>query len=208
MGAGMAGGLTRLTGYYRLTSHSGEALTCATAGTTGGSFCAESHIETNGNLDVAGTSTLTGAATITGALNGAILQTDEVSITLAEMTDLVANNKTLVAARGADAIIIPVQVLFFLDYGSAAFTESADNLVLNYGGASGDAACSLFETTGSWLVQTADSYGFYTCDTDITVAAASIKNKAITLDNNNADFGGGTGSTVTVWITYYVIDVS
>lgn len=192
--------------------------TCATA-TGDGDICAEDAIEANGALDVGGASTLTGAVTmsstasvagaltVTGAINGAVLKTDEVAISLAELIALRATNKTLVAAV-ADSIIVPVSVLFFLDYGSAVCTESADNLALNYGGAAGTVACTAFETTGSWLVAGADSYGFNTCDTTLVAATANIVNKAITLDNNgDGEFGDCTGSTVTAWITYYVIAI-
>jgi hypothetical protein len=161
------------------------------------------------DVDFSAGVTVAETLTVTGEINGAILKTDEVAISLAEMTGLVAANKTLVAAKGANTIIVPVSVLFFLDYGSAQFTESADNLELHYVDAAGDVICTAFETTGSWLVAAADGYGYYTCDSNILATTAQAVNTAVTLDNNgDGDFGGGTGSTVTAWITYYVIDVS
>lgn len=135
----------------------------------------------------------------------------KVDITLAEMTGLRAANKTLVAAQGANTVIVPVSILFFLNYGSAAFTETTGNLGLMYGGAGGYSACaSQFETTASWLVQTSDAYGKWNCDnTDILATSAQVVNTALTLDNDgDGEFGGGTGSTVTVWVTYFVADVS
>ncbi len=216
----LPGGTTNLSGQVIIEDAPGSPPTCATS-TAAGELCVEGDVEANGNLDIAGTSTLTGAvtasstlavtgaATITGAINGAILKTDEVAISLAEMTGLRATNKTLVAAQGANTVIVPVSVLFFLDYGSAAFTETTDNLALNYVGAAGDVACTAFETTASWLVASEDGYGFYTCDSNILSTTAQVVNTALTLDNNgDGEFGGGTGSTVTAWITYYVIDVT
>ena len=89
------------------------------------------------------------------------------------------------------------------------FTESADNLAINYVGAAGAVACPAFETTASWLVAAADAYGSYHCSSNLTGSVAQAVNTAVTLDNNgDGEYGDGTGSTVTAWITYLVIDVS
>jgi hypothetical protein len=158
------------------------------------------------------------AATITGTLSsgaleggnaGSLLKTDKVSVSLAEMTDLVANPKELVAAGGANTVHELVGVTFKLNYGSAAFTESADNLQIKYVDGAGIAATDEIETTGSWLVQTADAYGTASPTADIlTATAAQVANTALVLCNTSGDFGGGTGSTVDVWITYRTHDVS
>ncbi len=137
------------------------------------------------------------------------LKTDKVAISNAELLALRATNKTLVAAQGANTVIVPVSVLFFLDYGSAQCTESADNLALNYVDAAGLTACTAFETTGSWVVAAADAYGYYECDNLITGSVAQVVNTALTLDNNgDGELGDCTGSTATAWITYRVVDVS
>lgn len=223
----LTGGITTLTGLVRICNFSDGGCPTGATATSDGDMLVEDALEVDGATDldstlavagavtaasslaVTGTTTLTGDVTMTGALNGAELRTDEVALSLADMTGLRAANKTLVAAQGANTIIVPVQVLFFLNYGSAQITESADDLELHYVDASGDIACTAFETTASWLVAAADSYGYYTCDVNIVAATASIVNKALTLDNNgDGEFGGGTGSTFTAWVTYYVIDVS
>lgn len=168
------------------------------------------YMEDEDRWDFAEAVAITGALTTTGELNGAIMQTDEVAVSNGELLALRATNKTLVAAKGANTIIRPVSVLFFLDYGSAQCTESADNLALNYVDAAGEPVCdSDFETTASFLVAAADGYGMYSCATNIIATTAQAVNTAVTLDNNgDGEFGTCTGSTMTVWITYYVIDVS
>jgi cytoskeletal protein CcmA (bactofilin family) len=212
------GATTRLSGPLLVETY-GTGTTCATA-TGEGDICVADALEVDGATDldgtlaVASTTTLTGAVTLTGGVTGDViatgkvdatnLYTDKVSLTLADMTGLRATNKTLVAAQGANTIIEPVSIVFKLNYGSAAFTESADNLELHFVGASGAIAC-----TSSWLVQTADAYGYFTCDSLLTSTAAQSTNTALTLDNNgDGEFGGGTASTVDVWITYRVHDVS
>lgn len=138
------------------------------------------------------------------------LHTDKVEITNGELLALRATNKTLVAEQGANTIIEVVSLLFMLDYGSAACTESADNLEVHYVDAAGIKACATaFETTGSFLVGTADSYAVYECDGVGVGVAAEMVNTAVTLDNNgDGEFGTCTGSTVDVWITYRVHDIS
>ena len=211
---GLAGGTTHLAGLVVIEDAAGSPPTCSVA-TVAGELCIEGDAEVVANLEVDGTTTLTGATAITGALTvtGALsspeLKVAEVAISLAEMIGLRATNKTLVAAQGANTVIIPERVVFFLNYGSAVFTESADNLALNYVGAAGDLACTAFETTASWLVAGADAYGSYSCDLNLTSTVAEAVNTALTLDNTgDGEFGDGTGSTVTAWIYYRVVDVS
>ncbi len=80
--AALAGGLSHLFGYYRITSHERETITCATAGTQGGSLCVESDIETNDDLDVADDATITGDATVgaTLAVTGASTFTGDLTL--------------------------------------------------------------------------------------------------------------------------------
>ncbi len=172
-----------------------------------------------GAVSVGTTLAITGLTTLTGGITGDVvasgkvdatnLYTDKVSIDLAEMIDLVANPKTLVAAQGADTIVEVVSVAFKLNFGSAQFTESSDDLRVAYVDGSGKPITAVIETTGSWLVAAANAYGWVHVDaTLLTASAAEIVNKAVVLYNTSGDFAVGTGCSVDCWVTYRVHDVS
>jgi len=199
------------TGPFLIQATDGTDPTCFASSATG-DLCVGTSVRADVSV-IAPTGTFSGTVTA-GAVTASVLSTPElkvaeVAITLAEMIGLVGANKVLIAAQGANTVIVPERVVFFLDYGSAVFTESDDNLALNYVDKDGDPVCTQFEVTGSWLVQAADAYGVYHCDTNILATVAQAVNTALTLDNNgNGEYGDGTGSTVTLWIYYRVLDVS
>lgn len=137
------------------------------------------------------------------------IRTDKISISLSEMKALAAAPKTLVAAQGANTVIEFVSLAMKLNYGSAAFVESSDNLQVAYVNAAGKAVSPVYETTASFLVATADAIGILTAaEQFLTASAAQAVNVPIVLFNTSGDFTGGTGSTVDVWVTYRVHDVS
>lgn len=84
-------------------------------------------------------------------------QTDVV-ISSAQILDLHNTPKTLIAAPGANKVIVLDYALFFLDYNSAAYASvgASDDLTLRYTDGSGVTIGTL-ETTG-FLDQTADKY--------------------------------------------------
>lgn len=171
------------------------------------------------NATVGGTLGITGATTLTGGVTGDVvasgkidatnLYTDKVTISNAEVKDLVANPKELVAAQGANKVIEFVSAAFRLNYAGAQFTESADNLQIAYVDGSGKKVAPEYETTGSFLVAAAEAFGFVTAsDQFLTASVAEAENVALVLYNTSGDFGGGGTSTVDVWVTYRVHNVA
>lgn len=164
-------------------------------------------------LAITGLTTFTGGITgdvvATGKIDATNLYTDKVSINLAAMIDLVANPHVLVAAQGSNKVIEFVSILFKLNFGSAVFTESTDNLRIAYVDGSGKNVTAVIETTSSWLVSGADAFGAALVDASLLTAnAAEAVNVALVLYNTSGDFAQGTGSSVDCWVTYRVHDVS
>jgi hypothetical protein len=82
----------------------------------------------------------------------------DVVVSSAEILALNATPKTLVAAPGANKILVPRKFLFFLDYNAAAYAGIAagEDWTVKYTDSSGDVLAHL-ETTG-FLDQTSDQY--------------------------------------------------
>jgi hypothetical protein len=139
-------------GEYLLVLRSGKTNpTCATA-TVDGELCAAGDIETNGDLDVADDATITGDLTVvndailpTGSIGTAeiaanvivsadvdadLVQVDNSQLTNTNMLALEATPVTLIAAVASTAIVVHKVALFF-DW-TADYTESADNIVIEY----------------------------------------------------------------------------
>lgn len=63
--AGMAGGISRNTGIHKITSHAGEAITCASSA-SGGAYCAETMLESEDDANIADDLTVGDASTFGG----------------------------------------------------------------------------------------------------------------------------------------------
>ncbi len=162
-----------------------------------------------GGFTTGGALSIGGDVVASGKIDATNLYTDKIEISLSQMVDLIANPHPLVAAQGADTIIQIVSFLMKLKYGSAQFTESADNLILRYVDGSGLAASVEYETTSSFLVAAADGYGWIRPLEQLLIGTvAETVNKGVFLCNTSGDFGSGTGSSVEGWVTYRVHDVS
>lgn len=128
-----------------------------------------------------------------------IINVAEVALTTAEMLELRATPKTLVAAPGAGYVLEFVSAVFIYDY-AAAFTESADNIAIRYTNGSGTVVSLTLETTGL-LDATADKVSTISpLATDVLMTA----NAALVLHNTGDGEFGGTGSPCRVKIAYRV----
>ena len=124
---------------------------------------------------------------------------------MASRRALKASPKELVAAQGAGTVIEFVSAILVLDYSTAAFTESDDNLVIEYD-SGGDAACSqTIEMTG-FIDQSADTITNALPCINAIDASADIVNKNIALVNNDDEIAGDAGGNcaLRVIVTYRV----
>lgn len=141
--------------------------------------------------------------TTTSTLLDTKIHVDTVEISNAELITLRASAKSLVAAPGAAYYLEFISAVLILDYGSAACTESADNLVIEYITSGADLTAAI-ETTG-FIDQTVDQMAFINAAGIATDAASDIANNGIQLFNTgDGEFGTCTGSTMTVHIAYRV----
>lgn len=144
-------------------------------------------------------------------LDAGAIQVARVELTNAEIKALRATPKTLVAAQGADTLIVVESLVLKLNYGGTnGFTESADNLVLQYGNSGQDITAAI-ETTG-FIDQTADVAAVVYPATIATMALATVGvNEEVQLFNTgDGEIGGNAGNdnTMTAVIAYRVIDLS
>jgi len=121
-----------------------------------GKFTAPVYIEDDVILTVTGLGNVPDHDT--GVVSVPSVRSADVAISSAEILDLHATPKTLVAAPGANKLLLFDKAVFFLDYNSAAYAAIAgsDDLNISYTDENGVVAGTL-ETTG-FLDQTADKY--------------------------------------------------
>lgn len=136
-------------------------------------------------------------------LDGAV-QYAEVSLTANEVKALRATPKTLVSAPGAGKVVRFLGAQLILDYGTAQYTESADNMAVKYENGSGVAVSETIEATG-FIDASADTLTCAVPVKDAIVAASGCSNKALVL-HNTGDGEYGTGdSPVRVKVWYSVL---
>ena len=160
-----------------------------------------------GTLAVTGAQTLTGLTTCTaGAVLGASkVITTTTNITSAQVKALKATPIDLTPAPGADYFVQLLGALLVLDYGSNAFTESADNLVIQYETSGVDACAAV--TSNGFITATADTIAVAVPAAIAGAAAASFNNKKLQLFNNgDGEIAGNAAddSVLTVQVTYAV----
>lgn len=135
-------------------------------------------------------------------LPGAV-QYAEVTISSAEMLALRATPKTLVAAPGAGKVIEFLGAVLLLDYNSAAYVETSDNMAIKFENGSGVAVSDAIEATG-FVTATADTMTNAVPVKDAIVAKTGCENKALVL-HNTGDGEYTTGdSPVRVKVMYVV----
>lgn len=149
----------------------------------------------------------TGANQWSIAAKGGV-QMAEVSIAAAAIATLRATPVTLVAAPGAGFMLQFHNAVLLLDYTTPGFTESADNLVINWGTSSPVSASETIEMTG-FIDQTADSVTVAVPDGGAATAigaATKFANLPLVLFNSgDGEYGGSGGSALRVKTWYSVI---
>jgi len=150
----------------------------------------------------------TGAATLMASVgfdSGTVIYNDTVELTAQQVKALNGTPIQLVAAPGINKFVEVVSVIIILDYSTSVFTETDDNLVVQYG-TSGDDITAAIEMTG-FIDQSADTIMIvYPAHPLAANAAADMVNNKVELYNPNDEIGGNVGneSAVTVKISYRV----
>ena len=139
-------------------------------------------------------------ATDPGVASGERLNFADVQLTNAQMLALRATPVTLVPAPGAGWAIVPDKVHMFFDR-AAAYTETADNLVIEY--ASG-ADIMTVETTG-FIDQATDQVRLQA--PAYTTLFTPVANSGVRIANSgDGEFGGGNAAnTVSIRVYYHVV---
>jgi hypothetical protein len=126
-----------------------------------------------------------------------------VALTSAQILAMRASPITLVSAPGAGFFLEFVSAVLILDYNSAAYAESADNMAVRYNNGSGVIASQAIEATG-FIDQTADTLTNALPKVDVIGAATGVVNKALVL-HNTGDGEYTTGnSPMRVKVSYRV----
>lgn len=166
-----------------------------------------------GTVAVAAALTVGGTAAVTGVLTataGAVLGTSKVitektTLTSAQVKALRATPIAISVAPGADYMIEFIGALLVLDYGSNVFTESSDNLVIQYETSGVDASAAI--TSNGFLTATADTITTVIPATIAGAAASSFNGKKLMIFNSgDGEIAGNAAndSTVDVYCTYRV----
>jgi hypothetical protein len=186
----------------------GSALTLQTDGVANGSQVLLNLAE-GSNITL--TDNGTGTVTIAAAGGGGGIQTASVTLTAAQMNALNGAPQTILAAQGANTVIVPLGISVKLNYSSAFNTGGAD-LEVGYT----DGSQTIMAVSYLAIEQTADTYYFAVpMSTDVIGAGGTFRkafstvvNAPIIVLNQNSNYTNGTGSTVTFTISYYVINYS
>lgn len=166
-----------------------------------------------GTVAIAAAATVGGTLGVTGLISataGAALGTSKIItettvLTSAQVKALRATPIAITAAPGADKFIQFIGATLVLDYGSNAFTESTDNLVIEYETSGVDATAAI--TSSGFLTATADTLTVVAPLLIAGAAASSFNGKKLMLKNSgDGEIAGNAAndSTVTVHVTYAV----
>lgn len=131
-----------------------------------------------------------------------------VNLTSAEVKALRATPKTLVAAPGAGLSVVVDSITLQLNYGGTnAFTESADNFVVQYGDSGTDITASI-ETTG-FIDQTADQLAviYPASIATMATATAGVNEEVQLFNTGDGEIAGNAAgnNTLNVTVAYHIV---
>jgi hypothetical protein len=173
--------------------------------TVGNALAADDLIYCVGS-DGQGTFTVaTASATAVTMGSSSGIATTRTTIAAAAVLLLATTPAELVPAPGAGKILYFEGCHIQLDWGTVAYTEAGDNLVVKYTNAAGVAVSTVIEMTG-FITLVADSSTRGLPVLDAIVANTGNENQALVLDNNNANFGNAGDSPLVVDTFYRVIN--
>ena len=129
----------------------------------------------------------------------------EVIVSTGELLALATTAKELVPAPGSDRVLEFISATIKYNYVTTAYTETADNLVIEYSG--GQNVTAVIESTGfiDQIVDEIRVIPFSVADMAITVDLEALKNTSLQLliPDDNPTLGDGT---LTVRTTYRIHD--
>lgn len=136
------------------------------------------------------------------------MQTVEVVIPAASVLTLSATPVTLVAAPGANKMLVFDHAIFFLDYNSSAYAGigATEDLAIKYANSSGTQVSSPVETTG-FMEQTSDQYRLTSDIYGSTLTVTPQVNQPLVLHMLNGEITTGN-SILYVQMFYRIEDVS
>ena len=159
--------------------------------------------------DAVETAKIKDANVTTAKLESSLVQFKKTTLTNAELKAVRATPIELVAAPGANKLIVVHQIYLHLDYGSDVLTESTDNLVVQYDG--GLDITGAIES-GGFIDASADTWTSVLPVAMAGNAAGSVGfNKKVEIFNTgDGEFGGNAtaDTTLDVYVTYSTADFS
>lgn len=162
-----------------------------------------------GDVAIANALTVTGALKATSGITAGTATTsaqftDVVTVTAAQVKALKTSAKELVAAPGANKLIEFVSAAFLLDYGSEVFTESEDNLVIEY--SDGADVSDAIDSTGTLTAEADTAWIVYAKNTGAVAASASINKSLVLKNTGDGEIGGNASedSVLKIRVTYRV----
>ena len=188
--------------YSNSVSYAGRKASDKKTGQVRLATTAEVAAGTNDNVAISAKDAVAAIAVVDTAVD-AVAQLATVTVSTAELLALATTPKELVAAPGADKYIEFLGAQFILNYATTQYTEAGDNMGIKYTDASGVQVSSTVECTG-FIDQAADTITSAIPVGDAIVAASAAVNKALVLDNLNANFAAGD-SEMFVQIRYKII---
>ena len=123
----------------------------------------------------------------------------KVELSSANLLDLNGTPIEVIAAQGADTMIVLLNAYAFLDYGTGAYT-AANDLILRY-----ESAAHTIIFDKSFLEEAADKYESCSFNTEQSLLA-NTKIEAFS-ESNPTLATGVTGGTVTIHLFYIVNDL-
>ena len=137
------------------------------------------------------------------------LQVATLTLNAAQFTAITsssATNVTLVAAQGAGRVVVPVSVWGKVTVGADRF-HSGSSVRLYWGNTSNEVG---YVWTSGAFTDTPSGY-YYPDNTQSSsssaIPSATMENRAITIGINSSSFTGGSGSVVTIFCTYSVMQI-
>ena len=179
-----------------------------------------------GNLQVASTGLATSGFVLTSNGASAVPSFQAVSapagtpvtvsvpMTLAQFQGMKVTPFQIIAAQGANTLIVAISIIFELKMAGAAFT-SGGTTGLQYGNTASLGGPTIAFMAASLI--TAPTVGqivnlplnwFTSSTTPGTVAKSTTVNTAVFISNQTAAFTGGAGATVVIHVTYVVLTTS
>ena len=155
--------------------------------------------------DLAVTTGKLAANAVTSAkIDATVIQTASVALTAAQFNGMYATPVQLVAAQGANTLIVVNQIQILMTYGSAAFAAGGV-VAAQYDSTANGAGVIASTTIAAASFQATASTGFNMNPGVVAETFSTCVNKGLFLSNVSGAFTTGTGSSFVVKVWYSVV---